>query len=244
MIDTHRVVAVVPARGGSETVPNKNVRGLGGKPLVAWPIDVARATPAIDRVVVTTDDPSIAAVAREYGADVVDRPASLATDDALVVDALRHVVEELRSEGEDADLLVMLEPTCPLRRPEDVIACLERLAAGDCDSVATFTEAAVNPHRIWRIDGGDPEPFVDGADPFQPRQSLPDAYELTGAVYAFAVDALPAEGSSLLFGRQGAVTMPRERSVDIDTELDFAVAETLLAEGVVTGGRPVEATNE
>jgi CMP-N,N'-diacetyllegionaminic acid synthase len=244
MIDNHRVVAVVPARGGSKTVPNKNIRGLSGKPLLAWSIDVARATPAVDRVVVTTDDASIAAVAREYGADVVDRPAELATDDALVVDALRHVVDELRTEGEDAEFLVMLEPTCPLRGVEDVERCLDRLASGEYDSVATFTEASVNPHRIWRVEAGDPEPFVEGADPFQPRQSLPEAYELSGAVYAFAIDALPESGSSLLFGREGAVTMPPERSVDIDTELDFTVAEALIADGLGADGRTMEVANE
>jgi N-acylneuraminate cytidylyltransferase len=227
-----RVVAVVPARGGSTTVPGKNLRDLGGRPLVAWPIDVAHETPAVDRVVVTTDDPDIAAVAREHGADVVDRPAELATDDALVVDALRHVVETFEATGEDASVLVMLEPTCPLRTADDVERCLDRLATGDCDSVATFTEASLNPHRVWRVDDGRPEPYLPDANPFQPRQSLPEAYELTGGVYAFAVDALPETGSSLLFERPAAVEMAAERSVDIDTELDFAVAETLVAEGV------------
>ncbi|MFC5970125.1 cytidylyltransferase domain-containing protein [Halomarina salina] len=233
MIDNRRVVAVVPARGGSTTVPNKNLRRLGDRPLVAWPIDAAEATPEIDRTVVTTDDPSIAAVARDHGAEVVERPADLATDDALVADALRHVLGELRDEGETADVVVMLEPTCPLRTPGDVQQCLDRLVSSDCDSVATFTEAGLNPHRAWRFDDdGDPTPFLTGADPWQPRQSLPESYELTGAVYAFERDALPKAGSSLLFERPGAVLLPRERSVDLDTELDFAVAEALLAEGV------------
>jgi N-acylneuraminate cytidylyltransferase len=232
MLNDRRVVAVVPARGGSTTLPDKNQRRLGAKPLVAWPVDVAHEAPSVDRVVVTTDDSSIAAVARQYGADVVDRPAELATDDALVVDALRHVVERFDEEGEDAAYLAMLEPTCPLRTADDVERCLDRLATGDADSVATFTEASLNPHRVWRVDEGRPEPYLPEADPFQPRQSLPEAYELTGGVYAFAVDALPETGSSLLFERPAAVEMPAERSVDIDTELDFTVAEALVAEGV------------
>nr|WP_305794532.1 acylneuraminate cytidylyltransferase family protein [Halomarina rubra] len=232
MLNDHRVVAVVPARGGSVTIPDKNLRRLGDKPLVAWPIDVAHATPEVDRVVVSTDDPSIAAVAREYDADVVERPAELASDDALVVDALRHLVGVFHEEGETARYLVVLEPTCPLRTSGDVSRCLDRLASGDRDSVATFTDASLNPHRIWRIEDGEPEPFLPEADPWQPRQSLPEAYELTGGVYAFAIDALPEAGSSLLFERPAAVAMPRERSVDIDTELDFTVAERLLVEGV------------
>jgi len=244
MIDNERVVAVVPARGGSETVPNKNLRRLGGTPLVAWAIDVATETPAVDRTVVTTDDASIASVAREHGADVVDRPASLATGDALVVDALRHVVAELHAAGDEPTYLVMLEPTCPFRTVEDVMACLDVLVRGEHDSVATFTEASLNPHRCWRVEGDHPEPFLPEADPFQPRQSLPEAYELTGGVYAFAVDALPEAGSSLLFDRPGAVSMPPERSVDIDTELDFAVAEALLDEGVVGDERVAEVGRE
>lgn len=234
MIDDKRVVAAVPARGGSTTVPNKNLRPLAGKPLVAWPIDVASETPEIDRTVVTTDDEEIASAARDRGAEVVERPDSLAEDDSLVVDALRHLVGELREAGDDAEYLVMLEPTCPLRTTDDVRACLELLAdpATDYDSVATFTEADPSPHRLWDVRDGSPEPFVEGADPWLPRQEQPEGYELTGAVYAFEIDALPADGSSLLFGDAGAVTMPRERAVDIDTEFDFKLAELLIEEGI------------
>ena len=235
MIADERVVAAVPARGGSTGVPRKNVRELGGKPLVAWPIDVAHGTEYVDRTVVTTDDDEIAATAREYGAEVVDRPPELATDDALVIDAMRHLVDELRAEGEEASYLVMLEPTCPFRTSADVETCLERLADGAAgyDSVATFTEAELSPHRYWDIDDGTPTPYHSDADPWLPRQQQPTAYELTGAVYAFEIDALPDEGTSLLFDDPGAVLMPRERAVDIDTELDFKFAELLLDDGVL-----------
>ncbi|MFC6940792.1 cytidylyltransferase domain-containing protein [Salinirubellus sp. GCM10025818] len=244
MIDDERVVALVPARGGSKSVPDKNVRRLGGKPLVGWPIDVAAATDAVDRVVVSTDDERIASVAREFGADVLDRPPELARDDSLVIETIRHTVEELAGRGETAQYVAMLEPTCPLRAPQDVERCLDRLAGSDLDSVATFVEAEVNPHRTWRLDeDAPPEPFVDGADPWQPRQSLPEAYQLNGGVYAFDVDAVPDEGVSLLFGDADGVVMPPERSVDIDTEVDFALAEAVLEErdGTATspdGGRP------
>lgn len=234
MIDDERVVAAVPARGGSTTIPGKNLERLGDKPLVAWPIDVAHATNAIDRTVVTTDDDEIATVAREFGADVVDRPPELATDDALVVDALRHLVGELRSAGDDPTYLVMLEPTCPLRTSADVEACLALLADDEAshDSVATFTEAEISPHRYWDIEDGVPSPYHADADPWLPRQQQPTAYELTGAVYAFEVDALPDEGTSLLFDEPGAVLMPRERAIDIDTPIDFKLAELLVEEGV------------
>lgn len=227
-----RVVALIPARGGSTGVPGKNVRELGEKPLVAWPIDVARQTDSIDRTVVSTDDEEIATVAREYGAEVLDRPAHLATDDALVVDAVRHAVDALQADTGDVRYLVMLEPTTPFRRPTDVEACLDALTdpSRSLDSVATFTDAELNPHRAWKLEDGSPSPFLDEGTPWQPRQALPETYQLNGAVYAFDVDAVTEAGASLLFGDAGAVTMPPERSLDIDTELDFAVAETLLRE--------------
>jgi len=235
VIGGQRVVAVVPARAGSKSVPRKNIRPLGGKPLIQWSIEVARAVPAIDRTIVSTDGAEIAAVARAQGAEVYVRPAALATDTAQVTDALRDLVRRLRAEGEAAAVMVLLEPTAPLRRPEDVTACLEMMADRGLDSVATFKEADLNPHRAWRLLDGTPEMFIPGADPWLPRQALPPAWQLNGCVYAFSIDGLmqgPGEGGqSLLFGRTGAVVMPRERSVDIDTLVDFAAAEALLSLG-------------
>lgn len=227
------VVALVPARGGSKGVPGKNIKELGSKPLLAWAIEVAAATDGVDRTLVSTDDHEIASVAREWGAEVSMRPAHLATDDALVVDTVRHTVEELQSAADPPGYVVMLEPTTPFRRPEDVEACLDRLVETDVDSVATFTDAEVNPHRTWELSDGEPEPFLPEGTPWHPRQALPETYQLNGAVYAFDIDAVTDEGSSLLFGEAGAVTMPATRSLDIDTELDFAVAETLLEAGHV-----------
>lgn len=230
-MEDNSVVAMVPARGGSTTIPQKNLKQLGGKPLVAWPIQTGHATKAIDRTIVSTDSDEIAAAARAYDAEVIDRPTEIATDDALVVDTIRHTVSQLCTTGECPEYMVMLEPTSPLRTPADVNACLERLRVPetDFDSVATFTEAEVNPHRTWRVEGETPEPFLDEANPWLPRQQQPDAYQLNGAVYAFSTEAISDEGSSLLFGTPGAVLMPPERSVDIDTPVDFALAETLLA---------------
>jgi len=228
-----RVVALIPARGGSKGVPGKNVRELGGKPLAAWPIDVAGEPDTVDRTIVSTDDDEIATVAHEYGAEVFERPPELAADDSLVVETVRHTVERLET-GAGADIVVMLEPTTPFRQPGDIEACLDRLAEG-FDSVATYTDAEINPHRTWQIKNGQPEPFLPEGDPWQPRQALPEAYQLNGGVYAFRADAVsdPGEGPSLLFGRAGAVVMPPERSLDIDTELDFVIAETLIEEGHV-----------
>jgi len=233
VISLGRVVAVVPARAGSKTVPGKNTRPLAGKPLIAWSIETAKAVGAIDRVVVSTDGQDIAQVARSFGAEVYERPAALATDAAQVTDALRDLIARLRAEGEQAAVMVLLEPTSPLRVPGDVTACLELMQARGLDSVATFKEADLNPHRAWRLVDGVPATFIPGSDPWQPRQALTPAWQLNGAVYAFSIAGLmegPGQsGASLLFGRSGAVVMPRDRSVDIDTLVDFATAEALIA---------------
>jgi CMP-N,N'-diacetyllegionaminic acid synthase len=223
-----RIVAVIPARGGSKTVPGKNIKPLGGKPLLAWSIEVAQAVSEIDRVIVSTDDEEIGAVARQHGAEVYGRPPALATDGALVIDALRHLISALRGEGERAQIMILLEPTCPLRNADDVRRCLAMLVEGRKDSVATFKRADLNPHRAWRIRDGTPEVFIPGAVPWLPRQALPEAFQLNGAVYAFLADRLPPDSPSLLAGATGAVLMPAERSVDIDDELDFKVAELMI----------------
>jgi len=158
---------------------------------------------------------------------VSDRPDRLATDDSLVIDTLRHLVGELRAGGASPEHVAMLEPTCPFRAPDDVASAIELLIEENLDSVASFTEAEPNPHRAWTIEDGRPRPVIDDADPWQPRQALPDAYELNGGVYAFDADALPDSGSALLFGETGAITMPPERSVDIDAPLDLEFARFL-----------------
>jgi N-acylneuraminate cytidylyltransferase len=228
MLDNKRVIAVVPARGGSKSVPGKNIRNLAGKPLIAWAIEAAKKTRAIDRVIVSTDDPKISAVSSESGAEVYHRPSHLATDESLVVDALRDLIGTLRQEGENAEIMVLLEATSPLRTPGDVQACLEKLVREGLDSVATYHEAELNPHRAWKIEDGRPEVFIPGAVPWLPRQKLPRAYQLNGAVYAFRADGLRGDTPSLLFGKSGAVVLPKNRAYDIDDEMDFLIVEYLL----------------
>ena len=231
MLNGKRAIAVIPARGGSKSVPGKNIRSLGGKPLLAWSIEVAKKVSEIDRVIVSTDDAQIASVGRAYGAEVYTRPPHLATDDALVIDALKDLLETLRAEGETPEWIILLEPTCPMRTAEDVRNCLKLLGERGFDSVATFKDAELNPHRAWRLVDGSPEVFIPGAVPWVPRQQLPKAYQLNGAVYVFRARLLAQEAKSLLVGKLGAVWMPRERSQDIDEHIDFTIIEALMKDG-------------
>jgi CMP-N,N'-diacetyllegionaminic acid synthase len=228
MIDGLRVIALTPARGGSKAVPYKNLHPLGGKPLLAWPVQCALQTPEIDRVLVSTDDDRIAAAATELGAEVYRRPDHLATDTALVADTIRQLWAQLRAEGEQAQILVLLEATSPFRTPVLVSRCLRRLVTEQLDSVATFNEADINPERTWRIEAGSPAPFIAGAIPWKPRQLLTPAYQLNGAVYAFFADRLPPAIPNILFGKMGAEVVPSDSVIDIDTLQDFNIANALL----------------
>lgn len=228
MIDGQRVIALTPARGGSKSVPYKNLHPLGGKPLLAWPIETAKATAAIDRMIVSTDDDRIADAARGFGAEVYRRSPELATDTAVVADAIRDLWRRLKSEGETATILVLLEATSPFRTPDVIDRCLRRLVDERLDSIATFHEAEINPERTWRIHRGQPQPFIPGAIPWKPRQLLTPAYQLNAAVYAFRPDKLPPDSPSILFGTMGAEIVPADSVVDIDTLKDFAYANALL----------------
>lgn len=229
MINGQRVIAVIPARGGSKGVTEKNIKYLGDKPLLAWSIEVAQSVNEIDRIIVSTDDDKIASIAAKHNAEVYKRPWYLATDDSLVIDAIKDLLTTLSNEGESAEIMVLLEPTCPFRSPDDIKKCLELLTDSNekYDSVATFKEADLNPHRAWKITANKPEVFINNAIPWLPRQKLPEAYQLDGSAYLFYTENLPAKGD-VLFDRMGAVIVNQKNSIDIDTEMDFALAEMML----------------
>lgn len=228
MIGNKRVIALVPARGGSKSVPMKNLQLLGSDPLVAWPIKQAIETKEIDRVIVSTDDEAIADVARRSGAEVYKRSVDLASDTALVVDVIRDLWSTLKVEGETAEILVLLEATSPFREHGLISRCLKRLEGDGLDSIATFSSAAINPERTWLVESGVPRPFLDDAIPWKPRQQLKEAFQLNGAVYAFRPDQLPPDALGLLFGRSGAEIVDQESVVDIDDKRDFIIANAIL----------------
>lgn len=212
-----RVAAFIPARGGSKGIAGKNLRLVGERSLLGRAIAIAADTPGVDEIVVSTDDAEIER-AVDSPATVHRRRPEHATDDAVVADAIRDF---LRSSS--ADVVMLLEPTSPFRTVEHLSACLAELDSG-ADSAATFTEARLNPMRAWRRTDSGAEPFVAHAVPWLPRQQLPEALQLTGAVYAFWADRLPNSGPEVLFGRIGVVETEQDYLVDIDEprDLDWA----------------------
>lgn len=228
MFNGKKVIAIIPAREGSKGVVDKNIKILGNKPLVAWPIDVAKKSKYIDRIIVSTDGKKIQDIALSYGAEIIKRPKSLAQDNSLVIDTIKYTINVLKEQIENIGFIIILEATSPFRNIDDVDSAIELLL--EYDSVATFVEASLNPHRAWKIEGNQVSTFLDGVNPWLPRQKLPTAYQLNGAVYAFRIDGLNKDSVSLLFGNMAAIIMPEERSLDIDNEMDFLIAEVLIKE--------------
>lgn len=229
-----RIVALIPARGGSKGVPRKNIRPLAGKPLIAYAIGTARASRLIERVVVSTDDAEIADVARRYGAEVpFMRPWELAQDDSPEWLTWRHAVRMLTGSEGDAkiDAFVCVSPTSPLRAVEDVDACIRLLLDGDADLVMTVRPAERNPYfnMVVLDEAGWARVVLRPERPIHRRQDAPPVYDITTVAYAFRPEfVLRAE--SEWEGRVKAVVVPPERALDIDTELDFRFAEFLLRE--------------
>ncbi len=226
------VVAFVFARGGSKGLPDKNLRPLGGKPLVAWAIETARASGHIDRVVLSTEDQRIAEVGRAHGAEVPFlRPAELAGDEAPEWLAWRHAIDALESVpgARPIDAFVSLSPTAPLRAVEDVDRCIETFLAADCDIVITATPARRNPYFNMVVRDADGAAAL-AAQPqrkIHRRQSAPEMFDMTTVAYVARPGFIRA-ADDIFDGRVRAVVVPPERAVDIDTELDLRFAEFLL----------------
>ncbi len=224
MINNKKALAVILARGGSKELPRKNIRDFAGKPLIAWTIEAAKHSTYLDRVVVSSDDDEIISVAHEFGCDApFKRPAELAQDDSSSIDSLIHATQEMPG----YHYIVLLQPTSPLRISDDIDGCLllcERQNALTCVSIQ-----ATNKHPLWMFtkDANDKlYPVLSNEIPTS-RQNLPKSYELNGAVYVVTTEWLLEKHSFFDVETCGYI-MPKERSIDIDTELDFFIAEQLI----------------
>ena len=219
-----QTLALIPARGGSKGIPRKNIRLIAGKPLIAWTIEAALRSGLLDAVVVTTDDPEIAEVARRAGAQVPFlRPAALAQDDSPGIAPVLHALDMLP--GYDAVLL--LQPTSPLRSTDDIDACLSLAQTRHAMSVVSVTEPENHPDWTYRLDADQRLTRLSGEAPAARRQDLPQVVSLNGALYYARTDWL-RQGQRLVAPETLAYLMPRMRSIDIDTMLDWQLAELLL----------------
>jgi N-acylneuraminate cytidylyltransferase len=223
-------VAFIFARGGSKGLPGKNIQMLVGKPLIAWAIECALKVPRISRVIVSTDSNEIAAIAAEYGAEVpFIRPAYLATDKSPEWLAWRHGIEYLRdSFGEMPEVIVSLPATAPLRMPADIDNCLDEYEKGSSDVVITVTDAHRNPYfNMVKIDSdGTCSLVLNPPEAIERRQDVPLVYDMTTTCYVVKTEFVMSH-NSIFEGKVRAVHIPIERAIDIDTKLDFRIAQTL-----------------
>lgn len=220
---TPSCIAIIPARGGSKGVPRKNVRLLAGKPLVAWTIEAALGAEQITTVYVSTDDAEIAQVAREYGARVIDRPASLSGDTVSSESALLHALDTVEATGGTLpELTVFLQCTSPLTTSDDIDGTVERLFAESADTALTVTPA----HSfLWRMTENGADGINHDKQIRLRRQDMEPQYRETGAVYVMKTAQFRERGHRF-FGR--IALYPTKHGIDIDTLLDFNIAEQML----------------
>ena len=221
-----KIYAFIFARGGSKGIPDKNIRLLAGKPLLAWAIEIARDIPEINRVFVSTDDTHIAEIARECGAEVIDRPPELAQDDTPEWFAWQHAVKWLEARGDSFDVFLSLPTTSPLRSKEDVLNCLNRLD-DVTDIVVTYTEARRSPwFNMVRIDKNERlHLLVEGN--YTRRQDVPEGYDMATVAYVTRPSFI-LNHENIWDGFVRGVLIPPERAIDIDTMFDFEMVKLIL----------------
>jgi N-acylneuraminate cytidylyltransferase len=224
-----KTFAFIFARGGSKGVPGKNIRNLDGKPLLAYSIITAQNIDEISRVFVSTDDPDIAYVGAQYGAEIINRPAELAQDDSPEWLAWLHAVEYLENQGEYFDCFVSLPATSPLRNKIDVVNCINLLDK-QTDIVVTMTNTSRSPYfNMVRKNKDYVRLSVETDEWYSRRQDVPKMYDLTTVAYVTRPNFIK-NNNKIFDGKVKAELIPKERSIDIDDEIDFKIAEVLIRE--------------
>jgi CMP-N,N'-diacetyllegionaminic acid synthase len=202
-----RFLGLIPARGGSKGIPRKNIKPMAGKPLIAWSIEAAQASKRLDRFVVSTEDAEIAKVARKYGAEVLDRPKKLAGDTASGLSVIQHALDMIQ-----ADAIVLLQPTSPVRRPGLIDECIVRYEKSGCDNLGTGYMCSLFEYGSYT----------------QRRQDLKPFFHDDGNVYVFSAKLI-RQGK--LFGKKvERFEVPRDHTFEIDDEFDFWLNEKVLEE--------------
>lgn len=221
-----KTLALIPARGGSKGIPRKNCRLLAGKPLIAWSIEAALASPFIDSVVVSTEDQEIAEISLEYGALVpFMRPSELAQDDSPGMAPVLHALTMLP----EFDHILLLQPTSPLRTVIEINRCIEFAIAQKANAIVSVCESAQSPYWMYELDATNHLSKLIANNDITRRQELPTVYSLNGALY-FARTEWLHKAQTFLTDETLGFVMPLEQSLDIDTPFDWKIAELLLAE--------------
>ncbi len=232
--DKDRIVGAVLARGGSRGIPRKNLLDLAGRPLIVRAVERLRAVPEISRLVVSTDDPEIARVAEDAGAEILSlRPAALARDDTPSLAVLDHLARELAAAGENAGVILSHQATSPLCTARDLSGAIAAFRGSSASHLKSVTRVTEHPHWMGRVEGGRYRPLVRSEERATRRQDLPELYRLNGAISvhrtARLLDGRGEEDDPLAF------IMPADRSLDLDDPADWREAERRLESQTIPG---------
>ena len=226
-----KYIVLICARGGSKGLPGKNIMPLNGIPLIGWSINIAKKINRASRIIVSTDSEEIAKIAMEYGAEVpFMRPAELALDDSPEWSVWRHAITYLENQqAEEIENLVVLPATAPLRSIEDVNVCIDEFEKGEVDSIITVSEASRNPYFNMIInDSKGYSSIVINHNGITRRQDAPKVFDMTTVAYVVKTKFIKTS-KNFFDGKVRSVCIPEERAIDIDTILDFKVAECLIS---------------
>ena len=228
-MNKYKILAIIPARGGSKGLPRKNILPLAGKPLIAWTIEQAKQSEYIDKVVVSTEDNEIAEISNKYGAEVVERPKELATDESKTIDAIFHALNWFEKNGEIFDILILLEPTSPLRDDNDLDKAIKLFIENIeySDSLVSVGEVHLeNPYIMKVIEKNCVKPFIETEENLHQRQQLPKTYFPYGVIYLSKIDALK-EYETFYQDRTIPYFIKRWQNYEIDDLYDFICIEAI-----------------
>lgn len=221
-----KILAIIPARGGSKGLPRKNIRKLAGKPLIAWTIAEAKKSKYINRLILSSEDDEIIEVAKQYGCEVpFKRPEELAQDDTSGIEPVLHAIQQCPG----YDYIVLLQPTSPLRTVKDIDGCIEKLLYSDADFCVSVTVPEKSPYWMYTLENERMIPLLSKDQLIDRRQDLPKSYALNGAIYVAKVSRF-IEKKSFIAENTLAYIMSNENSFDIDTLIDFKICEYLIKE--------------
>ena len=226
MYNNKRILALIPARGGSKGIPHKNIIDLCGKPLIAYSICAGLKSEFIDNVIVSTDDKEIADIAEEWGAEVPFlRPAYLATDTSRTVDVIVHAINFLKIQADLYDTLVLLQPTQPLRTAQDIDAAIEKFVQDGCQPLVSVSLVNDHPILIRTLNENKLKPLLNTTSTCR-RQDMPDYYRVNGCIYINEINEI--NGNTSFNDNIVPFIMDKSHSVDIDDYVDLKVAEYYL----------------
>ncbi|MGL4731447.1 MAG: cytidylyltransferase domain-containing protein [Clostridium sp.] len=230
MINGKKILAIIPARGGSKGVHKKNIKDLCGKPLIGYTIEAAQKSNYIDRIIVSTDDNEILEAVKKFNLEVpFIRPKELAKDDTSSMDVIMHTISWCENNFEYYDYICLLQCTSPFRDSKQIDEAVEMLINQKSDSIVSICESDVSPYWMKNLENGKIVDFVKDKNKYIRRQDLPKVYKLNGAIYICEMEKLKDNKSWYTKNTLGYV-MNSITSLDIDTFLDFKLAEVIIKE--------------